>query len=137
LKVAVTLRLEPRVRVHVAPELESHPDHPAKLEPPAATALRLTAAPAGSVEVQVLPQSIPFPLTLPEPVPALETVSTSVVVLGPLLLHARSQVPASIAVQRRPPLRVRCMVSPPVTVADAPPGSSHGQSGPAPDAVSG
>jgi hypothetical protein len=114
LKVAVTLRLAPRVRVHVAPAVESHPDHPANVEPPAATAVRLTAVPAGSAEVQVLPQSIPLPLTVPEPVPALETVSTSVVVpvLG-LLEQPSVQTTPSITVERRAPLRVRCMGSPP------------------------
>jgi hypothetical protein len=111
--VAVTVRFESSVSVHVVPDAESHLDHPAKLDPESATAVRLTAVPVESVEVHVLPQSIPLPLTVPEPVPALTTVRTAVPVPGlpeppP---QASVRTPANIAVQSAP-RRVRCMISP-------------------------
>jgi hypothetical protein len=112
-KVAVTVLSEPSVRVHVAPDVESHPDHPAKLEPGSATAERLTAVPVDSVEVHVLPQAIPLPLTVPEPVPALTTVRTLVLVPGlPEPPPQASQTRPSIAVESAPQRGVRCMMSP-------------------------
>jgi len=75
LKAAETLRLELRTKLQLLPELESQPDHPTKVEPDAAVAVRVMAVPAGRTDEQVLPQLMPFPVTVPAPEPVLETVS--------------------------------------------------------------
>jgi len=74
LKVAWTLLAEVRVKVQFGPELESQPDHPAKVDPAAAVAVSETAVPDGSISLQVLPQLIPLPVTVPVPEPVLLTV---------------------------------------------------------------
>jgi hypothetical protein len=75
LNVAVTLRAELNVTLHVAPLVESQPVQPAKLEPDDADAVSTNEVPATAVSEQSLPQLMPFPVTLPEPVPDLLTVS--------------------------------------------------------------
>ena len=74
--MAVTVRLDPRVRLQLLPEVESQPDQLPKVEPEAAAAVRVTEVPEESVTEQLAPQSIPFPVTEPEPEPALLTVRT-------------------------------------------------------------
>jgi len=76
LNVALTVRSPPRVRVQVFPDIESQPDQLAKVEPDTGAAVSVTAVPAARVAEQVPPQLIPFPVTVPEPEPALLTVRT-------------------------------------------------------------
>jgi hypothetical protein len=68
-KVATTVRSEVIVSMQVAPDVESHPDHPEKLEPLADAALSVTAAPEGADSLQVVPQLMPPPEMVPEPLP--------------------------------------------------------------------
>jgi len=100
--------------VQVVPELESQPVQLANADPAAGAAVRETAVPAVRLTLQDEPQSIPFPLTVPDPVPDLETLRTCVVEPVPGLPEQASiQSTPSIAVETLPPLRVRCMGSPP------------------------
>src|SRR6266511_1974950 len=75
-KVAVAAWLALMVSVHV-PVPEQSPLQPAKLEPEAAVAVRMTEVPSAKACEQVLPQSIPAGLlvTMPAPLPAFATVS--------------------------------------------------------------
>jgi hypothetical protein len=68
------------------------PDQPAKIEPEAAVAVSVTCVPGKKSLVQVDPQSIAAGLdvTLPEPVPALPTVS--VFGLGGAAMRAKTAV---------------------------------------------
>jgi len=75
LNAAETFLSELRVRLQLLPEAESQPDQPAKTDPLAATAVRVTEVPGGSVALQVAPQLIPLPVTVPEPEPDLATVT--------------------------------------------------------------
>jgi hypothetical protein len=75
LNVADTLRVELIVRLQVVPDAESHPFHPANVEPEVAVAVNETAVPEASDALHVDPQLMPFPVTVPEPVPLLLTVS--------------------------------------------------------------
>jgi hypothetical protein len=111
LNVAVTVRFAASVRVHVVPEVESHPDHPVKREVEPAAAVRETALPVERVAVQVFPQSIPLPVTVPDPDPERVTVRTLVLVPGapeppP---QASIQTSPSIAVESSPPRRRESM----------------------------
>jgi hypothetical protein len=74
LKVAVTVVLEFKVTVHVP--VPEHPplDQPAKIEPLLAEAVKVMLVPELVVSEQSEPQEIPVPVTVPEPVPDLETV---------------------------------------------------------------
>jgi hypothetical protein len=105
LKVAVTVRFVASVRVHVVPEVESHPDHPVKREVEPAAAVRETALPVERVAVQVFPQSIPLPVTVPEPDPERATVRTLVPVPGV------PEPPPQASIQTSPSIAVEC--SPP------------------------
>jgi hypothetical protein len=73
LKVAVQLVLADIV---TEPLVQPVPDQPAKVEPEAAVAVKVTAVPLLKEYEQVLPQLMPAGLlvTVPEPVPALATV---------------------------------------------------------------
>ena len=73
--MAWTLLAEVRVSVQVVPEVESQPDQLEKTEPLAAVAVRDTAVPETRETLHVAPQLIPFPATVPEPAPALLTLS--------------------------------------------------------------
>jgi hypothetical protein len=76
LKVAITEAAAESVTVHAAVPVQA-PVHPAKEEPAAAVAVRVTAVPLGKLAVQVEPQLIPegVLVTVPVPVPASWTVS--------------------------------------------------------------
>ncbi len=71
LKVAVTAALALMVRTQAGVPLQA-PDHPAKTEPEAGTAARVTFVPEEKLAPQVDPQAIPdgVLVTVPEPVPA-------------------------------------------------------------------
>jgi L-cysteine desulfidase len=74
--VAVTVLLAFIVTLQVVVPVHP-PDHPAKVALVAAAAVSVTTDPVGYVDVQVDPQLMPEGLlvTVPEPVPALCTVS--------------------------------------------------------------
>jgi hypothetical protein len=74
LKVAVTDLLEVIVKLQ-EPVPEQSPDQPAKTEPEAGVAVRVTEVPATKDSEQSEPQLIPGPVTVPEPLPDFETVS--------------------------------------------------------------
>jgi len=74
LNVAWTLLSEPSVTLQLVPEADSQPDQPANTDPLPAVAVSVTGVPAGSVALHVAPQLIPFPETVPEPTPAVETL---------------------------------------------------------------
>jgi hypothetical protein len=63
------------------PVLQPVPDQPAKLEPLAAVAVKVTDVPLVNTSVQSVPQLIPVPVTVPLPVPLLFTVREKVLVL--------------------------------------------------------
>jgi len=77
LNVAVTLLLLFIAKVQVEEVPEQAPDQPAKTEPEAAVAVKVTEVPVVKEALQVVPQLIPEGLlvTVPEPVPAFETVN--------------------------------------------------------------
>ena len=68
LKVAVTLRASDMLTVQ-EPVPEQAPEKPAKVEPAAAVAVRLTVVPEAKLAEQVVPQSMPAGLLLTEPLP--------------------------------------------------------------------
>jgi hypothetical protein len=77
LKVAVTDLLEFIVKVQVLLVPEQSPDQPEKVEPESAVAVRVTVVPEVKYATHSAPQLIPAGLlvTVPDPVPVLETVS--------------------------------------------------------------
>src|SRR5215468_5900140 len=79
LNVAVTARAADIVTVQV-PVPEQAPLQPVNDEPLAADAVSVTEAPLAMFALQVLPQLMPpvFDVTVPEPLPALDTVSANV-----------------------------------------------------------
>jgi hypothetical protein len=76
LNVAETVLFAVMLIVQVAPEGVSQPDQLTKLEPDAATAIRVTDAPDAYGRVQSVPQLMPAgdEVTVPVPVPAIDTV---------------------------------------------------------------
>jgi hypothetical protein len=76
LKVAVTARSWSIVTVQLSVPLQA-PPQPPNLEPAAGAAVKVTVVPCANWAEQLLPQSIPAGelVTVPEPVPALVTVS--------------------------------------------------------------
>jgi hypothetical protein len=83
LKVAVTALAAVMVTLQV-PVPEQAPLQPAKVDPAAAVAVRVTGVPLAKLALQVLGQVMPAGLLLtdPEPVPASVTVSANVTVLN-------------------------------------------------------
>jgi hypothetical protein len=81
LNVAVTDCAADIVTVQVLVPVQA-PLHPANVEPLAAEAVKVTAAPLAKLALQVAPQLMPAgdEVTVPVPVPALVTVSVRVVV---------------------------------------------------------
>jgi hypothetical protein len=74
-KVAETVRSAFITRLHAVPVEASQPAHP-EIDPPfSGAALSSTLVPSASATEQVAPQSMPEPVTLPVPVPALVMVS--------------------------------------------------------------
>ena len=67
--------LEVTLTVQLEPEEESQPDQLTKEQSDAAVAVRMTEVPLATVTEQVLPQSMPPPVTVPQPEPAFATVS--------------------------------------------------------------
>src|SRR5881628_498365 len=78
--VAVTVVAALRVTVQAPGPEQPPPLQPLKVEPAAGVAVSVTAVPLAKLAVQVAPQLMPAGLlvTLPAPVPALETVSVKV-----------------------------------------------------------
>ncbi len=76
LKVAVTVVAAVNVTTHVPVPVQPPPLHPAKVEPSAGLAVRVTCAPLAKLAEHVDPQLIPAGVlaTVPEPVPAFVTV---------------------------------------------------------------
>src|SRR5512139_3706884 len=74
LKVAVTMRSALTVTLQVAPAVLSQPVQAAKVEPAAGEAVRVSAVPGATEAVQVVPQLMVPPVTVPEPRPAFCTV---------------------------------------------------------------
>lgn len=79
LNVAVTEAAPPIVHEHVAAVPVHAPLQPAKTEPVAAVAVRVTRVPVVSASAQSVPHAIPAGLleTVPEPLPFLATVSVT------------------------------------------------------------
>jgi hypothetical protein len=69
-KVAVTFLLPLMVTVQPFPAVLSHPSQPVKDELVLGVAVRVTTVPPARLKEQVLPQSIPPPVTVPLPVPS-------------------------------------------------------------------
>jgi hypothetical protein len=99
-KVAVTLVFAVRVKVQVAVPLQA-PDQPAKVEPEAGEAVRVTGVPLVKLALHVVPQLMPAGVlvTVPPPVPARATLSVGaaaavlkVAVTAVLAVRAREQV---------------------------------------------
>src|SRR2546428_10058808 len=78
--VAVTVVAALRVTVQVPGPEQPPPVQPLKVEPAAGAAVSVTAVPLAKLAAQVAPQVMPAGLlvTVPAPVPALETVSVKV-----------------------------------------------------------
>src|SRR5947199_9012334 len=78
--VAVTVVAALRVTVQAPGPEQPPPLQPLKVEPAAGAAVSVTAVPLAKLAAQVAPQVMPAGLlvTLPAPVPALETVSVKV-----------------------------------------------------------
>ena len=64
-----------KVNENVVPVPEQSPDQPVKSDPAFGVTVSITAVPLARATLQVAPQTIPFPDTVPEPVPVLETVN--------------------------------------------------------------
>src|SRR5437016_4980141 len=94
--VAVTVVAALRVTVQAPGPEQPPPLQPLKVEPAAGAAVSVTAVPLAKLAAQVAPQVMPAGLlvTVPAPVPALETVSVKVcrvkvaVTMGPLVTLA-------------------------------------------------
>ena len=80
MKVAVTVVAAETVTVQVPVPAQPPPLQPLKVEPAAGAAVRVTAVPLVKLAEQVAPQVMPAGalVTVPVPVPALETVSVKV-----------------------------------------------------------
>jgi len=79
-KIAVTVVAAESVIVHVPVPLQPPPVQPLKVEPIAGMAVSITTVPLAKLAEQVAPQVMPAGalVTVPLPVPALETVSVKV-----------------------------------------------------------
>jgi len=96
-KVAVTEVAALIVTVQVPLPEQPPPLQPLKVEPAAGAAVKVTAVPLANETEQVVPQEMPAGLlvTVPLPVPALETVSARVVVETPVPVTSRWSVSPS------------------------------------------
>ena len=74
-KVAVQDDVPENVKANVAVIPVQVPDQPLNTDPTLGVAVSITAVLFGNEALQVDPQEIPFPETVPEPVPVLETLS--------------------------------------------------------------
>jgi hypothetical protein len=92
LKVAVTVVLA--LRVVAQRPIPEHPPplQPAKVEPEDGVAERVIAVPEVTVSEQSLPQEIPVPVTVPDPVPDFNTVRVYVVAPGRDLVAVQEAV---------------------------------------------
>jgi len=96
-KVAVTEVAALIVTVQVPLPVQPPPLQPVKVEPAAGAAVKVTKVPLANEAEQVVPQEMPAGLlvTVPLPVPALETVSARVVVETPVPVTSRWSVSPS------------------------------------------
>ena len=96
------------VTLQVVAVPEQPPDHPVKRLPSAGAAVSVTAVPEGNVAEHVDPQLIPagVDVTVPEPVPARDTVMN-----GPLTIRVTPVVPASSLPALSVPFAVMMRVS--------------------------
>src|SRR2546427_6329498 len=152
--VAVTVVAALRVTVQAPGPEQPPPLQPLKVEPAAGAAVSVTAVPLAKLAAQVAPQVMPAGLlvTVPAPVPALETVSVKVCrVKVAVTVVAAESVTVQVPVPEQPPLQpvkiepaagaaVSVTAGPPAELAapGAPPGMPAGGRGarpPPPPAV--
>src|SRR2546425_12088513 len=103
--VAVTVVAALRVTVQVPGPEQPPPVQPRKVEPAAGAAVSVTAVPLAKLAAQVAPQVMPAGLlvTVPAPVPALETVSVKVDVKVAVTVVAAETVTTHDPVPEHPP----------------------------------
>src|SRR5439155_443613 len=125
--VAVTVVAALRVTVQVPGPEQPPPLQPLKVEPPAGAAVSVTAVPLAKLAAQVAPQVMPAGLlvTVPAPVPALETVSVKVCrVKVAVTVVAAEMGTVEVAVPAQPPplqpLKVEPVVGTAVSVTAVP-----------------
>jgi hypothetical protein len=112
-KVAVTERLAVMVTLQVAPLTVSQPVQPANVEPAVAAAVSVTAVPEAIEALQVVPQLMPPPVTVPEPAPVFCTLSVKVVGAPPSLPPPQAARPiTSTATDIRVPGALVVMAAP-------------------------
>src|SRR2546428_2454428 len=118
-KVAVTVVAAESVIVHVPVPEQPPPLQPVKAEPAAGLALRGTTLPLAKLADQVAPHVIPAGLlvTVPAPVPALETVSANVGAKVAVTVVAAESVIGHVPVPEQPPPLQPVKVEPPAGVA--------------------
>ena len=75
MSVAVTVLFAVMDMVHETPLGVSHPVQLPNVDPAAAAAVRVIDVPLATVSVQSVPQLMPIPVTVPDPVPFFATVS--------------------------------------------------------------
>src|SRR5438477_11745029 len=88
--------------VHETPLGVSHPVQLPNVDPAAAAAVRVIDVPLATVSVQSVPQLMPIPVTVPDPVPFFATVS--VYVTAALLNFAVTDLHATIDIVHEAPL---------------------------------
>src|SRR2546425_3051478 len=106
--VAVTVVAALRVTVQAPGPEQPPPLQPLKVEPAAGAAVSVTAVPLAKLAAQVAPQVMPAGLlvTVPAPVPALETVSVKVCrVKVAVTVVAAESVTVQAPVPEQPPLQ--------------------------------
>src|SRR2546425_8145241 len=118
-KVAVTVVAAESVIVHVPVPEQPPPLQPVKAEPAAGLALRVTTVPLAKLAEQVAPHVIPAGLlvTVPAPVPALETVSANVGAKVAVTVVAAESVTTHVPVPLQPPPLQPVKVEPAAGVA--------------------
>src|SRR5437016_3604331 len=118
--VAVTVVAAETVTMQGPVPAQPPPVQPAKEEPAAGAAVRVTAVPLGKLAAQVAPQLMPAGalVTVPVPVPALETVSAKVGSVNvAVTVVAAETVTVHVPVPEQPPPLQPVKVEPPAGAA--------------------